>query len=170
MTGSSSNNVHSKISLKGSRMKESSSNNVHSKISLKGSRMTGSSSNNVLSKISLKGSRMTGSSSNNVHSKISSWEGIKGPQSNLEQALYRQFPSGRVLHRNKEKYICVCACIFWTHHTSLNSLNKSKLDQDSCKHFSLATKSEQKWIESLRVSLNNCPDVCSHHATGFSSE
>ena len=34
MRGSSSNNVHSKISLKGSRMTGSSSNNVHSKISL----------------------------------------------------------------------------------------------------------------------------------------
>ena len=35
MTGSSSNNVHRKISLKGSGMTGSSSNNVHSKISLK---------------------------------------------------------------------------------------------------------------------------------------
>ena len=39
-------------------MTESSSNNVLSKISLKGSGMTESSSNNVLSKISLKGSGM----------------------------------------------------------------------------------------------------------------
>ena len=38
MTGLSSNNVHSKVSLKGSRMTGSSSNNVHS-VSLKGSRM-----------------------------------------------------------------------------------------------------------------------------------
>ena len=48
----------------------SSSNNVHRKVSLKGSRMTGSSSN-VHSKVSLKGSRMTGSSSSSVHSKVS---------------------------------------------------------------------------------------------------
>ena len=39
MTGLSSNNVHSKVSLKGSRMTGSSSNNVHSKVSLKGSRI-----------------------------------------------------------------------------------------------------------------------------------
>ena len=47
MTGSSSNNVHSKISFQGSRMTGSSRNNVHTKISFKGSGMTGSSSNNV---------------------------------------------------------------------------------------------------------------------------
>ena len=50
MTGSSSNNVHRKISLKGSGMTGSSSNNVHSKISFQGSGITGSSSNNVHSK------------------------------------------------------------------------------------------------------------------------
>ena len=38
-TGSSSNNVHSKVSLKGCRTTGSSSNNVHSKVSLKGSRV-----------------------------------------------------------------------------------------------------------------------------------
>ena len=35
MTGSSSNNVHSKINFQGSRMTGSSSNNVHSKIYFK---------------------------------------------------------------------------------------------------------------------------------------
>ena len=45
-------------------MAESSSNNVHSNLSLKGSRMTGSSSNNVHSKVSLKGGRMVCASIN----------------------------------------------------------------------------------------------------------
>ena len=51
MTGSSNISVHSKVSLKGSRMKGSSSNNAHSKVSLKGSRMECASINN---KVSLK--------------------------------------------------------------------------------------------------------------------
>ena len=50
MTGSSSNNVHSKVSLKGSRMTGSSNNNVHSKVSLKGSRMVCASINKKASR------------------------------------------------------------------------------------------------------------------------
>ena len=50
MTGSSSKNVHSKVSLKGSRMTGSSSNNVHSKVSLKGSRVVCASINKKASR------------------------------------------------------------------------------------------------------------------------
>jgi hypothetical protein len=63
MTGSSSNNVQSKVFFKGNMMTGSLSNNVHSKVSFKGNMMTGSLICRVQSKIVkflLKGSRVTG--------------------------------------------------------------------------------------------------------------
>ena len=71
MTGSSNDNVQSKVSFKRNTMTGSSKNNVQSKVSFKGNTMTGSSNNTVHSKVSFKGNTMTGSSNNNVQSKVS---------------------------------------------------------------------------------------------------